>query len=183
MRKQGIRRAALVVSLDNPTRRGVAVTGPARQGGQGRASAPVHRARAAPGASGYGGGNGSDGSNGGDGGNGSAGGSVHAWIRLEPGAKPLLQIKLDDGYDQPFYIVDPNGRTLKIRADGRAGGRGGRGGKGGRGGQGGSGSHPDRMAWTVTLGWTDVREAVARDDYSARRPRRAVPAHDMNGRA
>jgi hypothetical protein len=89
------------------------------------------------------GGNGSDGQNGGagqDGGDGSAAGNVNAWIRLEPGPKPLLQIKVVSGTRQSFYLVDPNGGSLEILANGGAGGRGGSGGRGGRGGRGGSGS-------------------------------------------
>ena len=91
------------------------------------------------------GGNGSDGGNGGDGqdgDNGSAGGNVNAWIRLDPGAKPLLQIKVVSGNHQSLYLVDPNGGSLKILANGGAAGRGGSGGRGGRGGRGGSGFPP-----------------------------------------
>jgi hypothetical protein len=88
------------------------------------------------------GGNGTDGGNGGDGGNGQDGSSappVHAWVRLESSAKPLLQIKVSGGSRESLYIVDPSGGSLKILANGGAGGRGGSGGRGGRGGSGGSG--------------------------------------------
>jgi hypothetical protein len=89
------------------------------------------------------GGRGSDGGNGGDGSNGqdgSPGGAVHIWMRMESGTKPLLQIKVASGARQSLYIVDPNGGSLKIMANGGAGGRGGAGGKAGRGGRGGVGS-------------------------------------------
>jgi hypothetical protein len=91
---------------------------------------------------------GGDGSNGGDGGDGSdgqdgaAGGKVHVWVRLESGTKPLLQIKAASGAHESLYIVDPNGGTLKILANGGSGGRGGTGGAAGRGGSGGSGFPP-----------------------------------------
>lgn len=91
------------------------------------------------------GGNGSDGQNGSDGrdgDNGSPGGNVNAWIRLGSGAKPLLQIKVVSGTHQSLYLVDPNGGSLKILANGGAGGRGGSGGREGRGGKGGSGFPP-----------------------------------------
>ncbi len=89
---------------------------------------------------------GGPGTNGGNGGNGSAGGDgspgedVHAWIRLEPGPRPLLQIKVSgSSRRQEFYLVDPQGGSLKVVSNGGAGGRGGHGGKGGRGGSGGDG--------------------------------------------
>jgi hypothetical protein len=90
-----------------------------------------------PGGPGTNGGNGGDGSNGQDG---SPGEDVHAWIRLEPGPKPLLQIKVSgSSRREAFYLVDPNGGSLRIVSNGGSGGRGGHGGKGGRGGHGGSG--------------------------------------------
>jgi hypothetical protein len=90
-----------------------------------------------PGGSGANGGNGGDGSNGQDG---SRGEDVHAWIRLEPGPKPLLQIKVSSSSRrEAFYLVDPNGGSLEIVSNGGSGGRGGHGGRGGRGGAGGSG--------------------------------------------
>ena len=92
-----------------------------------------------PGGSGSDGGNGSDGSDGQDG---SPGPPVHAWVRLESSAKPLLQIKVSGGSRESLYIVDPNGGSLKITANGGTGGRGGSGGRGGRGGSGGNGSPP-----------------------------------------
>lgn len=89
--------------------------------------------------------NGTDGSNGGDGSNGqdgSPGQSVHVWVRMESGTKPLLQVKVVGGGRDSFFLVDPGGGSLKIIADGGRGGNGGQGGRGGRGGSGGSGSPP-----------------------------------------
>jgi hypothetical protein len=91
------------------------------------------------------GGNGTDGGNGGDGDdgqNGSPGQSVHIWVRMASGTKQLLQIKVAGGGSQLFYLVDPNGGSLKVTTDGGRGGRGGQGGRGGRGGSGGSGFPP-----------------------------------------
>ena len=64
---------------------------------------------------------------------------MYVWIRLESGTRPLLQIKVSSGARQSLYIVDPNGGSLRVTADGGVGGRGGAGGRGGRGGSGGSG--------------------------------------------
>ena len=91
------------------------------------------------------GGNGSDGSNGGDGSSGwdgSPGQSVHIWVRMELGTKELLQVKVVGGARESLYLVDPNGGSLKIAANGGRGGRGGQGGRGGHGGSGGSGFPP-----------------------------------------
>lgn len=91
------------------------------------------------------GGNGTDGSRGGDGGNGwdgSAGLAVHIRVRVQSGTKPLLQVAAAGGGRQSFYLVDPDGGSLKIIADGGRGGRGGQGGRGGHGGSGGNGFPP-----------------------------------------
>ncbi len=91
------------------------------------------------------GGNGSNGGNGGDGTDGqdgSPGGNVHAWVRLESDPKQLLQIKVTSGARTSLYIVDPNGGSLKITADGGPGGSAGRGGAAGSGGSGGVGIPP-----------------------------------------
>jgi hypothetical protein len=85
------------------------------------------------------GGAGGNGGNGQDGSDGSPGESVHVWIRLEPGAKPLLQIEAKGARRELFYIVDPSGGSLKILSNGGSGGRGGHGGRAGHGGSGGSG--------------------------------------------
>jgi hypothetical protein len=102
---------------------------------------------------------GGNGTNGGDGGDGSDGqdGSpappVHAWVRLESGVKPLLQIKVSGGSRESLYIVDPSGGSLKILANGGSGGPGGSGGQGGRGGSGGSGSPSGFSGTDGRPGW------------------------------
>jgi hypothetical protein len=84
--------------------------------------------------------NGSDGSNGGDGGDGGDAPAVTAMIALRPGAQPLLQAVVSaPGRKDRHFLVDPQGGSLTITANGGEGGSGGRGGKGGRGGAGGSG--------------------------------------------
>ena len=91
------------------------------------------------------GGNGSDGSNGtggGDGGDGSPGETVHLWITLQPGPRPLIQVKAAGSTHTQYFLIDPNGGSLSIDANGGSGGRGGHGGKGGRGGSGGTGFPP-----------------------------------------
>ena len=89
------------------------------------------------------GGNGTNGSDGSDGQNGSPGGDapdVQIWLALRPGSPPLLQAGvLAAGHKERFYLVDPQGGTLTVTADGGAGGSGGKGGRGGRGGSGGIG--------------------------------------------
>jgi hypothetical protein len=89
------------------------------------------------------GGNGSDGSNGSPGGDGEPGGDappVQVRVALRAGSRPLLQVAVSASGHQKLYLVDPQGGTLMVRADGGAGGSGGKGGRGGRGGSGGSGS-------------------------------------------
>jgi hypothetical protein len=90
-----------------------------------------------PGGNGGNGGNGGDGSNGGDG---APGAAVHLWLRLESASAPLLQAKVSGGGRDLYYLIDPNGGTLKVTADGGPGGPGGSGGRAGRGGLGGSGN-------------------------------------------
>lgn len=85
------------------------------------------------------GGNGGDGGNGADG---SSGQAVHVWVRMASRTKPLLQVKADGGGQQSYYLVDPNGGSLKVIDNGGQGGRAGQGGRGGRGGGGGSGFPP-----------------------------------------
>jgi hypothetical protein len=91
------------------------------------------------------GGNGTDGSNGGDGGNGGDAPPVQVRIAFRSGTHPLLQVSVSAagvskaGHDK-FYLVDPQGGSLTVKADGGSGGSGGRGGRGGRGGSGGMGS-------------------------------------------
>jgi len=86
------------------------------------------------------GGNGTDGGNGGDGGPGGNAPPVQVEMTLQPGATPLLQISVSATSHRRFYLVDPAGGTLTVKADGGPGGSGGRGGRGGQGGAGGSGS-------------------------------------------
>jgi hypothetical protein len=94
------------------------------------------------------GGNGSDGGNGGDGGNGWPGGdapAVQVKAVVQPGSRTLIQVSVSAAGKQRFYLVDPNGGSLTVKADGGPGGRGGQGGRGGRGGAGGIGT-PDGMS-------------------------------------
>jgi hypothetical protein len=90
-----------------------------------------------PGGDGGDGSNGSDGGSGGDGGNAPA---VDVLVALQPSAHPLLQMSVSTNGKRKYYLVDPQGGSLTIKADGGPGGSGGRGGRGGRGGSGGSGS-------------------------------------------
>jgi hypothetical protein len=88
------------------------------------------------------GGRGSDGSNGTDGangGDGEPGQSVQLWITLAPGAQTLIQARAASANREQFFLIDPNGGSLSVDANGGSGGRGGMGGKGGRGGAGGGG--------------------------------------------
>jgi hypothetical protein len=95
-----------------------------------------------PGGRGSDGGRGEDGSNGQDG---SPGLDVHIWMRLAgaagdaSAAKPLLQVKVSGGARQSLFLIDPQGGSLRVSANGGQGGRGGAGGRGGRGGSGGNG--------------------------------------------
>lgn len=103
------------------------------------------------------GGNGSDGGRGGDGGNGGAGSpgvAVHVWLRLEPGTDNLLQAKVAGGGRELYYLIDAHGGSLKVIANGGAGGPGGAGGHGGRGGSGGSGN-PNGFSGTDGLAGFD----------------------------
>jgi len=88
------------------------------------------------------GGNGGDGRDGDDGGPGQPGENVHVWLTLQAGDPPLLQARVASASRERLFLIDPNGGTLSVDANGGAGGRGGSGGRGGRGGAGGSGSPP-----------------------------------------
>jgi hypothetical protein len=83
------------------------------------------------------GGNGTDGSNGGNGGDAPP---VQIRITLRAGSHPLLQVGVTAAGHQKLYLVDPQGGSLTVRADGGQGGSGGKGGRGGRGGAGGIGT-------------------------------------------
>jgi hypothetical protein len=90
------------------------------------------------------GGKGGDGGNGGDGGagqDGAPGAAVHVWVTLDPASRQL-KVKVASAKREDLYRVDPSGGSLKVIANGGAGGSGGHGGRGGRGGRGGSGSPP-----------------------------------------
>ncbi|MGD0365966.1 MAG: hypothetical protein ABSA94_00795 [Acidobacteriaceae bacterium] len=95
------------------------------------------------------GGNGSAGSGGSNGQDGDPGGDappVQVQATLRPGAHPLLQIAVTaPGRKEHFYLVDPQGGSLTVTANGGPGGSGGKGGRGGHGGAGGSGT-PDGQA-------------------------------------
>jgi hypothetical protein len=89
------------------------------------------------------GGDGTSGSNGSDGQDGRPGGdapTVQIRVALRSGAHPLLQVSVEAAGQQKFYLVDPQGGSLTVRADGGQGGSGGKGGRGGRGGSGGIGT-------------------------------------------
>jgi hypothetical protein len=86
------------------------------------------------------GGSGTAGTPGGDGGPGGNAPNVLVQVRLEPGNQPLLQVEVSAPGHQRFYLVDPQGGSLTIAADGGRGGSGGRGGRGGQGGSGGVGT-------------------------------------------
>lgn len=86
------------------------------------------------------GGNGSDGDNGKDGDPGQPGQSVHVWITLRAGPHPLLQVRAASTDHEQLFLIDPNGGTLAIDANGGKGGSGGAGGRGGSGGSGGIGT-------------------------------------------
>jgi hypothetical protein len=85
------------------------------------------------------GGDGTDGSNGQDGSPGSDAPPVQVQVTIQSGPRPLLQIAVSAAGHSRFYLVDPQGGSLTVKADGGAGGSGGKGGRGGRGGTGGIG--------------------------------------------
>lgn len=86
------------------------------------------------------GGNGTDGSSGFDGGPGGDAPPVQVRVTLQTGNHPLLQASVSAQGKQHFYLIDPQGGSLTVSANGGAGGAGGKGGRGGRGGSGGSGT-------------------------------------------
>jgi len=93
------------------------------------------------------GGNGGNGTNGSDGGDGGPGGNappVQVRVALQPALSaadhPLLQVSVAALGKQKLYLVDPQGGSLTVHADGGQGGSGGHGGRGGQGGSGGSGT-------------------------------------------
>jgi len=86
------------------------------------------------------GGDATDGSNGQDGGKGGDAPPVQVRVAFRSTPHPLLQISVSAAGKQRLYLVDPQGGSLTVKADGGPGGSGGRGGRGGRGGSGGVGS-------------------------------------------
>ncbi len=84
--------------------------------------------------------NGTDGSNGQDGGPGGDAPPVQICVALRAGSHPLLQVSVSAAGRQELYLVDPEGGSLTVKADGGPGGSGGKGGRGGRGGSGGIGT-------------------------------------------
>ncbi|MGA8767424.1 MAG: hypothetical protein WB559_10415 [Candidatus Acidiferrales bacterium] len=89
------------------------------------------------------GGNGSNGTNGSDGENGNPGGdgpSVDVRVALKFEGRPVLQVSATAAGHRKLYLVDPQGGSLTVAAEGGPGGSGGKGGRGGRGGSGGAGN-------------------------------------------
>src|SRR6267154_2010465 len=86
---------------------------------------------------------GTSGSMGSEGDNGGAGGDappVQVRVTLKSGSPRLLQLSVSAVGQQKLFLVDPQGGSLTVKADGGPGGSGGRGGRGGRGGSGGIGT-------------------------------------------
>ena len=89
------------------------------------------------------GGKGGDGSNGMDGENGGSGDDappVQVRIALRNQATPLLQVEVSARNQHKYFLVNPDGGSLTVLANGGAAGMGGHGGHGGRGGAGGAGT-------------------------------------------
>ncbi len=90
------------------------------------------------------GGNGGNGTDGSDGQDGSPGGDappVQIQMTLAPGGDhPLVEFGVFAAGHQRYYLVDPNGGSLTVTANGGSGGQGGKGGRGGSGGSGGIGT-------------------------------------------
>jgi hypothetical protein len=89
------------------------------------------------------GGNGGDGTNGTDGDNGkpgSDGPAVQVLLTMHPGSPVLLEAKVSASGKQKLYLINPNGGSLTVTANGGNGGSAGTGGRGGRGGSGGIGT-------------------------------------------
>jgi hypothetical protein len=89
------------------------------------------------------GGDGTDGTDGDPGQDGGPGGNapaVQVKVALHAGPPQLLQVLVSAVGHQRRYLVDPQGGSLTVTADGGPGGSGGRGGRGGQGGSGGIGT-------------------------------------------
>jgi hypothetical protein len=87
---------------------------------------------------------GGDGSNGGDGSDGGSGDNVRVWLTLRPGTHPMLQARVFSETGESLYLIDPQGGSLTVKADGGPGGAGGGPGSGGQGGRSGSGNPAGR---------------------------------------
>lgn len=70
--------------------------------------------------------NGTDGSNGQDGGSGGDAPPVQILVALRAGSRPLLQVSVSAAGQQKLYLVDPQGGSLTVSADGGSGGSGGK---------------------------------------------------------
>jgi hypothetical protein len=89
------------------------------------------------------GGDGSNGTNGGDGSDGDPGGDappVRIQLTLRQGNPPLMQAIVSASGKDRHYLINPQGGSLTVKADGGPGGSGGSGGRGGAGGSGGVGT-------------------------------------------
>lgn len=89
------------------------------------------------------GGDGGDGGSGGSGSNGwpgEDGAELRVQVALRHGFRPLLQVAVNGASRRELFLVDPQGGSLTVKAEGGSGGSGGKGGRGGRGGSGGMGS-------------------------------------------
>jgi hypothetical protein len=107
------------------------------------------------------GGNGTDGSDGKDGDRGGNAPNVFVRVALRPGDHPMLEVSVSAENNEKLFLVDPQGGSLTVKADGGRGGSGGRGGRGGSGGSGGIGSpngssglagHDGRSGWDGAAG-------------------------------
>jgi hypothetical protein len=89
------------------------------------------------------GGNGTDGSHGSNGQDKGAGANappVQILVAFRSVRHPLVQVIVSAAGNEKLYLVDPQGGSLTVWADGGSGGSGGKGGRGGRGGSGGVGT-------------------------------------------
>jgi len=84
--------------------------------------------------------NGSSGSDGSDGGPGEDASTVEVRVAFRAGSQPLLQVRVSSEGRRDYFLVDPRGGSLTVKAEGGPGGSGGKGGRGGRGGSGGNGT-------------------------------------------
>jgi hypothetical protein len=111
--------------------------GSAGSDGMSGSSGSIDPNNPSPGGNGSNGGKGSDGQDGGSGGDAPP---VQIRVALRAGDHPLLQVSVSAAGKRELYLVDPQGGSLAVKADGGSGGSGGRGGRGGRGGSGGIGT-------------------------------------------